>query len=148
MVGQFYQSWGGLIDSIRTGRPAFEATYGASFFDYLAADRDQAQIFDEAMTARNDRKTNAMLDVYDMSDIQFLADIGGGNGSTLVTVLKRYPAMRGILFERPGVVERARAGIEREGLRDRCEISVGSFLEQVPRSRRLSAASHHAQLGR
>lgn len=132
MVGQFYQAWGGLIDSIRTGRPAFEAMHGRSFFDDLAAHPDQAQIFDDAMTARNDRKTKAMLDVYDMSGIQVLADIGGGNGSTLVTVLKRYPAMRGVLFDRPGVVERARAGIEQEGIADRCQIVGGNFLEQVP----------------
>lgn len=30
------------------------------------------------------------------------------------------------------MVERARAGIEREGLSDRCEIVGGSFLEQLP----------------
>jgi O-methyltransferase domain/Dimerisation domain len=132
MVGQFYDAWGGLIDSVRTGRPAFESCQGQSFFDYLAAHPDQAQIFDDAMTARNDRKTQAMLDVYDLTGVRTLADIGGGNGSTLVTVLQRYPEMRGILFDRPGVVERARAGIEREGLLDRCRIVGGSFLEAVP----------------
>ena len=133
MVGQFYQAWGGLIDSVRTGRPAFEFDDGESFFDHLAAHPDQAQIFDDAMTARNDRKTKAMLDVYDLTGIRILADIGGGNGSTLVTVLKKYPEMRGILFDRPGVVGRARSGIEREGLLDRCQIVGGSFLERVPR---------------
>jgi hypothetical protein len=132
MVGQFYDAWGGLIDSVRTGRPAFESRHGKSFFDHLAAHPDQAQIFDDAMTGRNDRKTQAMLDVYDLTGVRTLADIGGGNGSTLVTVLQRYPEMRGILFDRPGVVERARAGIEREGLLDRCRIVGGSFLEAVP----------------
>jgi hypothetical protein len=132
MVGQFYDAWGGLIDSVRTGRPSFETRQGQSFFDYLAAHPDQAQIFDDAMAARNDRKTQAMLDVYDLTGVRILADIGGGNGSTLVTALQRYPEMRGILFDRPGVVERARAGIEREGLLDRCRIVGGSFLEDVP----------------
>jgi O-methyltransferase domain/Dimerisation domain len=132
MIGQFYQAWGGLMDSIRTGHPAFEAQQGRSFFDHLADHHDQAQIFDDAMKARNDRKTMAMLDVYDMTGIHVLADIGGGNGSALVTILSRYPQMRGILFDRPGVVERARAGIEREGLSDRCEIVGGNFLEQAP----------------
>ena len=108
MVGQFYHAWGGLLDSIRTGRPAFETIYGRSFFEYLATNEEQAQIFDDAMTARNDRKTRAMLEAYDLAEIRILADIGGGNGSTLVTVLKKYPEMLGILFDRPGVVERAR----------------------------------------
>jgi O-methyltransferase domain/Dimerisation domain len=132
MVGQFYDALGGLIDSVRTGRPAFESLHGRSFFDHLAEHQNQARIFDDAMTARNDRKTKAMLDVYDLSGVRILADIGGGNGSTLVKVLKHYPEMRGILFDRPGVVERAWAGIEREGLLDRCQIVGGSFLEDVP----------------
>ena len=96
MVGQFYEAWGGLIDSIRTGRPAFESIHGQSFFDHLADHPKQAEIFDDAMTARNDRKTRAMLDVYDLTGVGVLADIGGGNGSTLVTVLTRYPEMRPI----------------------------------------------------
>jgi hypothetical protein len=84
------------------------------------------------MTARNDRKTKAMLETYDFTGVRVLADIGGGNGSALVTVLKQYPEMQGILFDRPGVVERARAGIEREGLAGRCQIVGGDFLELIP----------------
>ena len=142
MVGQFYQAWGGLFDSVRTGKPAFETIYGRSFFEYLATNEDQAQIFDDAMTARNDRKTKAMLEAYDLAGIRVLADIGGGNGSTLMTVLKRYPEMRGILFDRPGVVERARAGIVREGLAGRCQIVGGDFLERIPEAADLYLMRH------
>jgi ubiquinone/menaquinone biosynthesis C-methylase UbiE len=133
MVGQFYQAWGGLIDSVRTGKPAFEKLHGRSFFDHLAENQGQAQIFDDAMTVRNDRKTNAMLDAYDLTGIRTVADIGGGNGSMLITVLRQYPEMRAILFDRPGVIERARAAIERAGLLGRCQLVAGSFLERVPR---------------
>jgi hypothetical protein len=132
MVGQFYDAWGCLLESIRTGRSSFETMHGRPFFDSLADDPTQAQIFDDAMTARNDRKTKAMLETYDFTGVRVLADIGGGNGSALVTVLKQYPEMQGILFDRPGVVERARAGIEREGLAGRCQIVAGDFLELIP----------------
>ena len=123
--------WAQLTVFARAG-PAFESIHGQSFFDHLADHPKQAEIFDDAMTVRNDRKTRAMLDVYDLTGVGVLADIGGGNGSTLVTVLTRYPEMRGLLFDRPGVVERARAGIERAGLSDRCQTVGGSFLERVP----------------
>jgi hypothetical protein len=132
MVGQFYEAWGSLIGSIRNGRPVFESIHGQPFFDYLAEHPDQAQIFDDAMTARNARKTRAMLDAYDFSGIGVLADIGGGNGTTLMAALGRYPEMKGVLFDRPGVVERARPGIEQAGLSSRCQIASGNFLERVP----------------
>jgi hypothetical protein len=132
MVGQFYDAWGGLLESVRTGRSSFETLHGRPFFESLADDPIQAQIFDDAMAARNDRKTEAMLAVYDLAGTRVLADIGGGNGSALVTALKRYPEMQGILFDRPGVVKRARAGIERECLTGRCQIVGGNFLERIP----------------
>ena len=133
MVGQFYEAWGGLLESIRTGEPAFLTRKGKSFFDDLAENHDRARIFDAAMKSRNDRKTQAMLAVYDFTGVRLLADIGGGNGSLLTAVLKTYPAMRAILFDRAGVIERARGVIASEGLTERVKLESGSFLESVPR---------------
>ena len=106
MVGQFYDAWGGLQSSIKSGEPAFKLKNGMSFFDHLTANSAEAEIFDAAMTALNDRKTTAFLDAYGLADVRVLADVGGGNGSALVRILKRYPAMTGILFDLPGVVDR------------------------------------------
>jgi len=47
-------------------------------------------------------------------------------------VLRRYPAMRGILFDLPGVVEGAKANIEAAGLEGRCRVAAGNFFEAVP----------------
>ena len=101
-------------------------------FDYLAANPDKGRLFDEAMTGVHGRETAAMLDAYDFSGIGALADIGGGNGEVIASVLKRYPAMRGVLFDRPAVIERARANLEAAGLAGRCEVVAGDFFESVP----------------
>jgi hypothetical protein len=132
MGSEFYQAWGGLLDSVRTGQPAFETLTGQSYFTYLAEHPEKAEIFDAAMTALNDRKTLAMLEVYDFSGFGVLADVGGGNGSTLVRILGRYPRAHGLLFDLPGVVGRARAQLERAGMATRCRVVGGSFLETVP----------------
>ena len=130
MVGLFYDAWGGLLGSVRTGRPAFETLHGQRFFEFLGENPDEARIFGDAMTAFNNRKTRAVLEAYDFSGVPVLADIGGGSGGNLVSNLRRYPQMRGILFDLPGVVERAE--IRAAGLDDRCRIVGGSFLEAVP----------------
>src|SRR5438552_14099389 len=61
-----------------------------------------------------------------------LADVGGGNGSVLITILKQHPALRGILFDLPNVVARAEGAIQAAGIADRCQAMAGSFFESVP----------------
>jgi hypothetical protein len=93
---------------------------------------DEAKLFDETMVAVHGRETAAMLYAYDFSGIRVLADIGGGNGNTITTILKKHPNMRGVLFDLPNVAERAKANIEAAGLKERCEVVGGSFFESVP----------------
>ena len=76
--------------------------------------------------------TTAILEAYDFSGIRVLADIGGGNGSAITAILKKYPDMRGILFDLPGVAERAKQNIQAAGVADRCHVIGGSFMEAVP----------------
>ena len=52
-------------------------------------------LFDAAMTAVHGRETAAMMEAYDFSGIRTLADIGGGNGEMLISVLKNYPEPEG-----------------------------------------------------
>jgi hypothetical protein len=127
-----YEAWGRLLHSIQTGQSAFEKLYGMPLFEFFAQNPEKGQLFDAAMTGVHGRETAAMLDAYDFSGIRTLADIGGGNGSVLTVVLKKYPAMQGILFDLPDVVERARPTIEAAGLWDRCRVVAGNFFEAVP----------------
>ena len=124
--------WGDLLETVRTGEPAFERLFGRPIFDYLGERPEQARIFDAAMTGFSGRETRAILEAYDLPGVGTLADIGGGAGSKLAGILARYPAMRGLLFDRPHVVERARPMLEAAGLSGRCDIQGGDFFERAP----------------
>ncbi|MBL8796931.1 MAG: methyltransferase [Planctomycetia bacterium] len=130
--GLQYEAWGQLLHSVQTGQSAFEKLHGLPIFEYFQQHAEDGKLFDAAMTGVHGRETAAMLDAYDFSDIGTLADIGGGNGSVLTAILQKYPAMQGILFDLPGVVERARANLEASGLSDRCRVVGGNFFEAVP----------------
>jgi hypothetical protein len=84
------------------------------------------------MTGVHGRETEAMLEAYDFTGIRTLADIGGGNASVISAILRRYPAMQGILFDLPGVVKRAKPHFEAVGLEGRCQVIAGDFFESVP----------------
>ncbi len=121
-----------MLYSVQSGQSAFEKVYGKPIFDYFSQHPETGKLFDQAMTGVHGRETDAMLEAYDFTGIGTLADIGGGNGSVLTAILRRYPAMQGILFDLPGVVERAKANIEAAGLEGRCQLLAGNFFEAVP----------------
>jgi hypothetical protein len=127
-----FRAWGELLYSIKSSKPAFDHIFGKGIFDYLAEHSEQAKDFDAAMSGVHGHETRAMIDAYDYSGINTLVDIGGGNASTLVEVLKSHPAMNGIVYDLPGVIERTKKYLAGAGLASRCQALAGSFFESVP----------------
>ena len=127
-----FRAWAEIAYSIRTGKIAFDKVFGKPIFDYLGEHPDKARIFDAAMVGIHGRESNAILDAYDFSVIGSVADIGGGNGSQMTEILTKHTKMKGILFDLPHVIERAKEKIHASGLLDRCKLVPGSFFEAVP----------------
>jgi ubiquinone/menaquinone biosynthesis C-methylase UbiE len=127
-----FRAWAEIDYSIQTGKKAFDKVFGKPVFDYLGEHLDKARIFDAAMVGIHGRESGAVIDAYDFSGIKTIADIGGGNGSQITAVLQKHPAMKGILFDLPHVIERAKERIDAAGLSSRCKLVAGSFCETVP----------------
>jgi ubiquinone/menaquinone biosynthesis C-methylase UbiE len=127
-----FQAWSEIIYSIQTGRKAFDKVFGQPIFDYLGEHLDKAQIFDAAMVGIHGRESNAVQSAYDFSGINRVVDIGGGNGSQLIALLQANPSIRGVLFDLPHVIERAKAPVAAAGLSHRIDLVAGSFFETVP----------------
>ncbi len=60
-----------------------------------------------------------------------MVDVGGGAGLLLGASLGQNPLMKGILFDRPDVLADADSSLSGLGVRDRCELVGGSFLEPM-----------------
>ena len=135
LIGQpsFWASWGHLLHSVRTGEPAFPHLHGTNVWEHRAAHPEEGEIFDAAMTGLSAPVAEAVAQSYDFSRVGVLADVGGGEGGLLATILAANPALRGVLFDLPHVVAAAGALLKRAGLADRCEVVGGSFFETVPK---------------
>jgi hypothetical protein len=129
---EWYQGWGGLLDSVRTGQPAFHNLFGKTFFEYMAGRADTAAAFNEAMASSTEGAAAAVVKAYDFSGCRTIVDVGGGTGAFLAAILRASPQARGILFDRPGVVAAARELRGRAGIAGRCELVGGDFFEAVP----------------
>ena len=128
----WWNSWGRLLHSIQTGETAFDSVHGESLFEYLDTHREAAAIFDANMKAMTAQESGALVAAYDFSATRVLVDIGAGHGALATAILQAYPQARAILFDRPAVVEGARARLEAAGLASRCEFVGGSFFESIP----------------
>ena len=112
MFHRMFSGWEGLHHAALTGEPGFNKVFGQPLFEYIGTHPELAPVFDAGMTAIHGHETAAMLDAYDFSGIQVLADIGGGNGSLISAVLQRYPNLKGILFDLGHVTGRARESLQ------------------------------------
>ncbi|HLX37807.1 MAG TPA: methyltransferase, partial [Candidatus Binataceae bacterium] len=115
------------------GEPAFRKNSpDATPFTAIAQNPEMARVFDEAMATFAPMTAAAIAASYDFSPFRTLVDIGGGNGSLLIGILKANPNLHGIVFDSPHVAEKARAKIAEAGLQSRCEAIGGDFFTEVP----------------
>jgi len=131
MSPPMWTSCGALLDTLRSGKPSFVELHNATVYQYLAKHPELAAVFNRYMTAQSNLHNAAVVDAYDFSGIRTLVDVGGGHGATLAAVLRRYPTMKGILFDLPEVVSTS-ARLEISDLADRCEAAAGDMLHSVP----------------
>jgi hypothetical protein len=127
-----WSSWGRLDYSIKTGKRAFDHIHGMRNWEFYASHPEMAAIFDAAMQALTRPVADGVARVYDFSGMKSIADVGGGDGTMLIAILSAHPHLRGILVDRPDVVQRHRKRFEDAGLIDRVEFAGGSFFESVP----------------
>ena len=125
-------AWSGLAHSVRTGRPAFDHVFGEPLFDYFGKHPETGRIFDEAMTSLSAGTGAAVARAYDFSSHGRVVDVGGGHGALLLAILERFPDTRGVLFDRPEVIEGARPALSSSAAMRRIELRAGDFFEGVP----------------
>ena len=128
-----------LPRTVATGTTGMQLAHGTSFFEFLAQHPEEAAHFDKLMTNTHAGEKEA-VDAYDFSTVDSVVDVGGGNGSFVSVVLPRYDQLRGVLFDSPSVIERARPAVASLG--DRCEAVAGDFFDSVPAGHDAYVLSH------
>ncbi|MGW2635797.1 methyltransferase [Streptomyces sp. NPDC001348] len=129
-----WDAWPCLDEAVRTGRNVVEDLYGKEFFSYLNEDApESADVFNRAMTTSSKQSAREVAELLDLSGAKSVADIGGGQGHVVASLLEKYPSMRGTLLDLPRVVENADPRLRPGGsLADRVRIVPGDCRESVP----------------
>jgi hypothetical protein len=128
----YWQVWGDLLHSVRTGENAFRHVHGIDVWEYRAERPEESALFDNVMTTGARGRADAVLAAYDFGRFKRIMDVGGGQGALLTSILTAHPAVRGVLFDQPHVVSGAGEVLRLAGVADRCEVVAGSFFDEMP----------------
>jgi hypothetical protein len=109
-----------------SGEPTFDQAFGTEFWTWLKAHPDERAAFDRAMTEGTERRADRLAAI-EWRDGETVVDVGGGNGSLLLELIRRLPGLRGIVFDLPET-NRDEAALAAAGI----EFVEGSFFERVP----------------
>ena len=127
-----WKAWDHFLDSLRSGEPGLKAAFGKCLFDFLASNPEDGSRFDEAMVGMHGALGPALLEAYDFSRFSRIADIGGGTGRLLETILLSQERQSGILFEQPTTAVLARKYLHDSRVARRSQVIEGDFFESVP----------------
>lgn len=101
-----WMAWRHLDYAVQTGKPAFDHAFNQTPFEYMRDNVDTADRFQAAMTSYSDMTSALVVATYSLESASTVVDVGGGRGGMLQSLIRRYPHVRGVLFELPDVVDK------------------------------------------
>jgi SAM-dependent methyltransferase len=113
-----YGLWAELEDAVRNGE-------GRRQFNRFTP--EQQLIFSAGVEAFTAPAAAALATVYDFGRHRRMLDIGGGTGSFLLPILRRFPGLEATLFELPGACAVARRRLAGEPEGPRVAVVEGDF---------------------
>ncbi len=118
--------------SVKEGKEVFSEKYGKSFFEWIEENPEKSKLYHSAMKSYALRDYTQIPEIYNFSNHKVILDVGGGSGILLKQILDKYPDMKGMLFERKGVIDMARK-TTLKNFKDRCSFFSGSFFNNIPK---------------
>jgi hypothetical protein len=126
------KSWGGLVETVMTGKTAAELAGASNSFELMARTPERIPVFNAAMVDLTRMVTPAVLRAYDFSHASHLMDVGGGAGEFAAAVAKQYSHLRATVFDLPRCAQAAADHLSRAGVADRASFVAGDFFQTVP----------------
>jgi hypothetical protein len=127
-----FDVWSEMMHSVKTGQPAIEHVHQKPCFEVFAPELEHTVEFNNAMTNISQMTIPAVLNSYDFSGIKTLVDVGAGHGYLLCEIAKKYPELKGLIFDLEQVLDGSRKRIQENALSDRLSCCAGNFFESIP----------------
>lgn len=119
-----------VTDAVGAHRPAFDEIFGRSLNDYFDNDAEIEALFYEGMETVSAAEDLILARTGLFPDTGTVADVGGGRGGFLLTVLREHQGLQGVLLDRAEQVARHR--LDEPDVAGRWKVVAGDFLGEAP----------------
>lgn len=126
-----YRMWGDLETAIRKGVHLWETTYGlkGDIFAHFFKTEEAKRTFLMGMHGMGMLSSPRIVEMFDLGTFKHLVDLGGATGHLTIEAVRRYPKLRGTIFDLPPVVVVAQEFIDRSPDKARLATAAGDFFK-------------------
>ena len=120
---------------IQSGEVPFRLSHGEEFYDYLDNHAEFDALFSRAMDSVEALASNSFATDFNWGTFNRIIDVGGSKGSKSLAILKQFPHLAALVFDRKQVTNTAAtywAGKESSELLSRITYQAGDLLKSVP----------------
>ena len=128
---RLFKFWGDLEEGLKTGEPQNETKHGSNmeFFGELYKDPLKLQEFMDAMSGIQMGNFMTLVNTFDFSRYNSLADIGGADGTLSIQICLHHADIQCKTYDLPPVEPLAKKRIATFNLGNRIEVLSGNFLK-------------------
>lgn len=106
---------------------------GTTLYERLTAHPELQKVFYANMGDASRKAFSQILDCYDFSGVRHAIDIGGGDGTNSIELVRRYPRLEVTVFDQESVTRLAARRINDSSLRKRLHFQAGDlFTDPLP----------------
>lgn len=124
-----WKLWGDLAEGVREGTSGWKRTFGwdGPIFGNIFRTDEMRREFLMGLHGFGQISSPRVVEAFDLSRFGRLVDLGGATGHLAVAACRRYPAMRGVVFDLPEVAPLAREVVSATEVAGRVEVVAGDF---------------------
>lgn len=130
----------GMLERLLTNKPmgSKEEESGAAFIfkdgeKSAMEEENAARHFTLALAGRANAVAPVLAEQIDLTDSKLLLDVGGGTGIYSIALLKKYPHLNALVFDRPEVLKIADEFVIKHNVKDRITLQPGDmFQDHLP----------------
>ena len=129
---QLSPAFADLAQCVKTGKPPEKIAHGPDGFAEFADKPEAAAVFNQSMVDNSRRFAAEAARAYDFTQFATIADVGGGYGAVLATLLKAAPKSTGCVLDLAHAQQGALALFDKEDVAGRARFVEASFFDPLP----------------